>query len=150
VNCCVVGVGNAFRGDDAAGLAVIRLLHDTVPDGVRLVECEGEPVSVIDVWDGCDRVVVVDAMQSGAAPGTIRRLVVGEEPLPAELRSGPSTHLLGIGEAIELARTLGRLPKDVIVYAVEGRDFVAGSELSAPVAAAVAIVAAAVHGEVAH
>jgi hydrogenase maturation protease len=149
MNACVVGVGNSFRGDDAAGLAVIRLLRNTVPPEVRLVECEGEPISVLDSWDGCDRVVIVDAMRSGGAAGTIRKFVIDDEPLPVEL-GAPSTHLLGIGEALELARSLNRLPREVIVYAIEGESFDAGAELSAPVSAAAALVAAAVHGEVAH
>jgi hydrogenase maturation protease len=146
---CVIGTGNPFRGDDAAGLAVIKLLRDTVPEKVRLIECEGEPIGVIDSWKNCDRVVVIDAMRSGARPGTIRKIVLGDEPLPAEF-STASTHLLGVGEAVELARALGRLPRDVVVYGIEGERFETGAELSAPVAAAVALVAAAVHGDVAH
>ena len=41
-----------------------------------------------------------------------------------------STHAVGIGEAIELARTLDRLPGRLIVYAVEGHRFDAGLGLS--------------------
>jgi hydrogenase maturation protease len=86
-------------------------------------------------------------MRSGAPAGTIRRIVVADEPLPPELRRA-STHLLGVGEAVELARALGRLPNDVVVYAIEGERWQAGAELSAAVAAAAAEVAAAIQAEV--
>jgi hydrogenase maturation protease len=142
VSTCVVGVGNAFRGDDAVGLEVVRMLED-----VRVFECEGEPVSLLDTWEGFERVLLVDAMRSGAPAGTIRRIVVADEPLPPELRRA-STHLLGVGEAVELARALGRLPNDVVVYAIEGERWQAGAELSAAVAAAAAEVAAAIQAEV--
>ena len=142
MSACVVGVGNAFRGDDGVGLEVVRLL-----EGVRTFECEGEPVSLLDTWTGFERVFVVDAMQSGAAPGTVRRIDVGEEPLPDDLR-GPSTHLLGIGEAVELARALGRLPRQLVLYGIEGARWDTGAELSPPVAAAALRVAADVEREV--
>jgi len=146
VTCCVIGVGNEFRGDDAVGLVVARTLADDFDGAVRVLECEGEPVSLITAWEGCDRAIVVDATQSGAAPGTIRRIAAHAGPLPASL-SGSSTHLLGIADAIELARALGRLPARTIVYGIEGASFAAGDELSESAAAAAERVAVAIRRE---
>ena len=64
---CVIGVGNALRGDDAVGLEVTRLLEGTVPEGVDVLECEGEPVGLIDAWGDCELAFLVDATVSGAA-----------------------------------------------------------------------------------
>jgi hydrogenase maturation protease len=86
-------------------------------------------------------------MSSGAAPGTIARLDAGDEPLPETLRCGASTHAVTLAEALELARALERLPSRVIVYAVEGRDFTAGTGLSAGVRAALPDVTDAVLAE---
>ena len=124
----MIGLGNAFRGDDAAGLEVARRL------GAR--GFEGEPVSLIEEWRDVDRLVLVDAMQSGAGPGAIRVVAAHEEALPPELKRA-STHLMGAAEAIELARTLGWLPRETYVYAIEGERFDAGSGLSPAAAAAV-------------
>ena len=52
---------------------------------------------------------MIDGVSSGAAPGTLHRFEVADEPLPAELFSS-STHALGVAEAVELARELDRLP----------------------------------------
>jgi hydrogenase maturation protease len=135
----VIGVGNAYRSDDAAGLHVARLLRER---GVEALAYEGEPVTLLDTFAGRDAVVLVDAVRSGAAAGTVHRADASERPLPTELGGVPSTHLLGVGEAIELARTLGRLPASVVVYGIEGESFEAGSELSPAVAAAVEQVVA--------
>ena len=105
----MIGLGNTFRGDDAAGLEVARRL------GAR--RFEGEPVSLIDEWRDVDRLVLVDAMQSGAGAGAIRVVAAHAEALPPELRRA-STHLMGAAEAIELARTLGWLPQETYVYAI--------------------------------
>jgi hydrogenase maturation protease len=143
---CVVGVGNEMRGDDAVGLAVVRALSGTVPEGVAVVECEGEPVSLLSAWEGHARAIVVDATQSDAEPGTIRRIVAADGPLPPAL-AGSSTHLLGLADAVELARALKRLPAATIVYGIEGASFDTGTGLSEQVAAAAEKVAAAIRRE---
>jgi len=141
-------VGNAFRGDDAAGLEVAGLLAGTLPDGVGLLEREGEPTSLIDSWEGAEAVWLVDAVSSGAPAGTVHRLDAGVEELPRELFHA-STHAFGLAEAVELARALGRLPARTIVFGIEGARFEAGDELSAAVGGAAREVAAALRKEVA-
>mgnify|MGYP000147280489 CR=1 FL=1 len=143
----VLGVGNAWRRDDAVGLAVARRLHGSLPAGVEVLEREGEPTSLIEAWAGADAAWVVDAVSSGAPPGTIHRLDARAAPLPAELFRA-STHHLGLPEAVELARALGRLPPRLVVFGVAGARFEAGQELTPAVAAAVEPAAAAVREEV--
>jgi hydrogenase maturation protease len=89
--------------------------------------------------------VVVDAAASGAPPGTIRRFDARAGRLPARLMRS-STHALGVPEAIELARALGRLPARVEVYAIEGARFTAGAELSPAVEQAVGELAESLRG----
>ncbi len=48
-----------------------------------------------------------------------------------------STHLLGVADAIELGRALGRLPARLFVLGIEGERFTTGAALSEPAAAAV-------------
>jgi hydrogenase maturation protease len=125
----VIGVGNSFRGDDAAGREVARRVRERVPRELEVVVCELEPTRLIDAWDGADMAFVVDAVASGAEPGTVHRFDATTEALPSrEFRS--STHALGIGETIELARAIGKLPARVVVFGVEGEAFGSGTELS--------------------
>jgi hydrogenase maturation protease len=146
VKVVVVGVGNAVRGDDAAGLAVAERVRRRAPRGVDVVECEQEPTRLLDAWGGADLALVVDASLSGAEPGTVRRFDAIAEHVPARtFRS--STHAFGIGDAVELGRALGRLPERVVVYGIEGDDFALGSGLSARVVSAVDEVAEAVLAE---
>jgi hydrogenase maturation protease len=132
----VIGLGNAARRDDAAGLIAARRLGG--------LEHEGDPLALLDLWDGAGLAVVIDAVRSGAEPGTIHRFDAGHAPLPAPLRGSTSTHAVGLGEAIELARTLGRLPARLVVYGIEGERFDAGAELTPPVSAAVDAVVTAI------
>jgi hydrogenase maturation protease len=144
----VICVGNAFRGDDAAGLEVAKLLGGTLPDGADVLDREGEPARLIDAFEGAEALWLVDAVSSGAPGGTIHRLDTGEQELPAGLFRA-STHAFGLAEAVELARALGRLPARTVVFGIEGARFEAGDELSPEVAAAVTKVAEALREEVA-
>jgi len=127
----VIGVGNALRHDDAVGLEVARRLRERAgAEGIEVLEQEGEAIALLDMWEQADAVVLVDAARSGSAPGTIHRVDATFEPVPAQLLGSSSTHAVGIDEAIELARALGRLPARVVVYGVEGRRFEAGIGLS--------------------
>ncbi len=144
----VIGVGNAYRRDDGVGLAVVDSIRGRVPAGVAVVPCEDEPSRLIDAWSNAASAVVVDAVSAGAEPGTLHRFDASEEAIPAGVFRA-STHAFGVGEAIELARALGKLPARMLVYGVEGGEFTAGEGLTAPVAAAVETVADAVLGELA-
>jgi hydrogenase maturation protease len=132
----VIGVGNAYRGDDAVGLAVAERLRGRLPTGVTVLDCEQEPTRLLDAWQDADVALVVDAAASDAPPGTVHRFDASGEGLPAHVFRS-STHAFGVGDAVELARALGRLPERVVVYGVEGADFTAGSGLSTHVTAAV-------------
>jgi hydrogenase maturation protease len=141
----LIGVGNAWRGDDGAGLAVARRVREQAPAGVDVREIEGDATALVETWAGADRVVVVDAAASGAPPGTVRRFDARAQPLPAHLLRS-STHAFGVPDAIELARALGRLPRALDVYAIEGERFVAGDRLSPAVERAVQELAATLRG----
>jgi hydrogenase maturation protease len=132
----VIGIGNSWRRDDAAGLEVARRLRPLAPAEVSIDEREGEPAGLLDAWHGAESAVIVDAVRSGASPGTVHRFDAVTAPLPAAT-FGHSTHALGLAEAVELGRALGRLPTHLIVYGIEGDRFDAGAGLSPAVDRAV-------------
>ena len=137
-----------MRGDDAVGLEVAGHLRGTLPPGVEIVEREGEPTSLIDVWDGAEALWIVDAVSSGSQAGTVHRLDASDQALPPDPFRA-STHHVSLAEAVELARAIGRLPGRTVVYGIEGGSFAVGAPLTPAVAAAALDVAAAVRGEVA-
>ena len=141
----VIGVGNEFRRDDGAGPAVIARLRALQPGDaglarVTLAVSDGEPGRLIDLWQGAALAVVIDAVRDTARPaGRVRRL--GPDALASAAGGAASSHRIGLGDTVELARVLGRLPARLTVLAVVGRDFGLGAGLTAEVAAAVAELA---------
>jgi hydrogenase maturation protease len=143
----VIGIGNRWRSDDAAGLEVVERLRGSLPDGVELLEREGEPTSLIDAWSGADAVWIADAVSSGAPPGTLHRLDAAEQELPAEVFR-TSIHHFGLAEAVELARAVGSLPPRLVVFGIEAGRLELGETLTPEVADAVRRAADAVRREV--
>jgi hydrogenase maturation protease len=128
----IIGIGNRYRGDDAAGIIVARHMKEQTPDSVSVIEEGDGGVALMESWKDFDTVILIDAIRSGAKPGTIHRFDATAHPLPSKhFRS--STHIFGVAETIELARTLNLLPPHLIVYGIEGKSFGAGIGLSSEV-----------------
>jgi hydrogenase maturation protease len=139
----VIGVGNEYRRDDGAGLAVATSLRDRVPPGVEVVLTDGEPTRLIEAWTGAALAVVVDAVRADPPrPGRVHRFVL-DRPLTGATRTA-SSHGFGLDDAIRLALALDRMPGRLIVHAIEAADLTLGTGLTPPVAAAVDEVAGAV------
>jgi hydrogenase maturation protease len=95
-----------------------------------------ETADLIDAWTGRNEVILIDAVLSGSAPGTIHKLELGKSILPTEFFKF-STHLFSIPQAIYLSASLGKLPEKMIILGIEGCSFDPGTGLSKEVEGAV-------------
>jgi hydrogenase maturation protease len=129
----IIGCGNPDRSDDGAGILVAQRCRQL---GLNAVEHSGDGLALIELWQGFDDVAVVDAMVSGAKPGSVTVWDPVAQPVCTQNWRG-STHVFGPGEAIELARVIGRLPSCIRIYGIEGAQFELGSEPGPDVLAAV-------------
>lgn len=136
----VIPLGNRSRGDDGVGPAVMDLL---MADG-RTAFAVREPrdaMGMLGCWEGASTAIVVDAAQSGAAPGTIHRIEHADGVVPKDA-GRTSSHGMGLAEALALGEALGRQPPRLVVYAVEASSFEPEAPLTPAVAASVPKVAA--------
>jgi hydrogenase maturation protease len=133
--CTIIGIGNPDRGDDGIGRMVAERLRGQVGDSIDIAALDGEVTALLDCLERADAAYLIDAVSSGAAPGTVHRFDVSATPLPAA-SFATSTHGLGLGEAIELARAMNCLPSPCVVYGIEATAFEGGCPLSPAVDAA--------------
>ena len=146
----VIGIGNEHRGDDAAGLLAVRALRDLLPGdrSAAILEHRGDGASLMELWDGREWVILVDAVRSGCRSGTVTRFDAGDEPVDLE-DQGTSTHAFGPVGAIEMSRILGILPPKVELYGIAGRVFSMGAEPQPAVCEAAREVARAIAAKLA-
>jgi hydrogenase maturation protease len=116
----VIGVGNLLRTDDGVGIHVINALNDLHP-GIDTLDAAMGSVEILEAMRGYDRAVIVDAIETGAEPGTIFRvnLTRGEEP-PVVTHS----HGTDLITTLRLGRQLygEEMPGEIILLAVEAED----------------------------
>jgi len=131
-----LGIGNRFRRDDGAGPALAAALAARALPAVSVAMLSGEGAGLVEAFARAPRVLVFDAVASGAAPGTVHRIDAHAANVPRGFFAY-STHAFSLADAVELARALDALPRELLVYGIEGADFGSGEGLSPAVAAAV-------------
>ncbi len=136
----VIGMGSEYRRDDGAGPAVADEVARTCT-GVDRLGPIAEPLDLLGLWDGADLAVVVDAVRSGADPGTVELIELVEpdatDGRPLESRGATSTHGIGLAGVLRLSRAVGGAPGRVVVVGIEGDDFSQGMGLTPAVERAV-------------
>jgi len=118
----VIGIGNRDRGDDGVGPAVVDELRRREAPVATIVR-EGDLADLALLWRAHTDVLIVDACRTGNPLGTVRRLDPAAAATAAETGASLSTHGVGVADAIELARRLGRLPPRLVLIGIEGRRF---------------------------
>lgn len=142
----VVGVGNEIMRDDGVGPQVIAELEShpaTGSDEVRLYDAGTTAFLALEALSGCERAIVVDAIRTGAEPGTIREYRYVDGAFDGEAPE-MTMHDVSFTEALEYAREAYDLPDDVLVLGVEPATIEPGTELSEPVDRAVPAVVGAI------
>ena len=145
----VIGVGNEYRGDDGAGIIATRKIRAMQLPGVEVRENPSDALALIDAWKGFDFVIVIDAVftEEDHRNVKIHRFEAHENRIPSSIFNY-STHVFGLSEAIELARSLCQLPRVLIVYGIEGICFEERVGISAEVKQAVSEVTDQVIGDI--
>lgn len=125
-SCVVIGIGNPNFKDDAIGLEVIEALRqdEEVLEFVDLESFWNIDLKVIDTMLGYEKAIVVDAMKTGAEPGTIFEFD-GKTTWERVYASG--THSMSIFEVIRIGYTIfpEEMPKEVKVIGIEGKEVLA-------------------------
>ncbi len=139
MNILILGLGQSLRGDDAAGLEAVRRWQERFPGtAARLrVETAGLPgLGLLDLLEGMDAVLLVDAVQAASPPGTLLRL--GMEELAAFTPGSASAHGWGVAETLQVGFSLypWLAGMQVVLIGIVGKNFDLGEGLSAGVNAA--------------
>ena len=141
----VIGVGQRYRGDDEVGLIVAERVRALAPD-VEVMTESTDAADLLNVLEGAEACVAIDAARYGGAPGAILRIDADE--VAAMRGAATSSHGNALAEAVALGSALGALPSRFRVVAVVGSNFRLGDPMSAAVQSRIPDAVAAVLDEV--
>ncbi|MBW6511151.1 MAG: HyaD/HybD family hydrogenase maturation endopeptidase [Desulfuromonadaceae bacterium] len=115
----VLGLGNMLMNDDALGVKIVQVLQSDYrfPPQVKVIDGGTLGLDLLPMLEGIDRLLIIDALEIGAHPGTILR-VTGDE-VPRVFASKLSIHQMGVQDLLTVAELQGYLPRELVVWGVQ-------------------------------
>jgi hydrogenase maturation protease len=136
----VLGIGNLLMNDDAAGVRVVQALTGkfAFPEEVMLLDGGTLGLDLLPYLEGVDRLLVVDAVETGDAPGTLVRLTGDDIPLTLATKVSP--HQMGLKDLLLVADLQGHAAAEMVLWGVQPASIDMDIEMSPEVAVAVILL----------
>ncbi|MBC8018842.1 MAG: HyaD/HybD family hydrogenase maturation endopeptidase [Verrucomicrobia bacterium] len=133
----VLGIGNLVMSDDGVGVKVVQKLQREYrfAETVEIMDGGTLGLDLLPKLEGIERLIVVDAVETGEKPGTCVRLV-GEE-LPIALETKVSPHQMGLKDLLSVAELIGHSPREMVLIGVQPGSIEMDTELTPEVEAKV-------------
>lgn len=143
----VLGLGNTIMTDDGFGVRVVEALSSRYrfPEEVSLLDGGTLGLDLLPRLEGIERLLIIDALEMHAPPGTVFRLE-GEE-VPRAFAGKLSVHQMGVQDLLAVSELMGHLPRELVVWGVQPESIEMGTELTAAASAALEPVVDGVIGE---
>jgi hydrogenase maturation protease len=129
----VLGIGNLVMSDDGVGVKVVQRLQCEYrfAESVEVMDGGTLGLDLLPKLEGIERLIVVDAVETGEKPGTCVRLT-GEE-LPIALATKVSPHQMGLKDLLSVAELMGHSPGEMVLIGVQPGSIEMDTELTADV-----------------
>jgi hydrogenase maturation protease len=136
----VLGLGNILLSDEGVGVRVVERLQELYefPQEVQVLDGGTLALDLLPYVEETDRLLVIDALEMGAEPGTVARLESDE--VPAFLSVKLSPHQMGLADLLAAARLRELYPRQLVLWGVQPGVMSPGLELSSAVAAQVEVL----------
>jgi hydrogenase maturation protease len=118
-NALVIGLGNPIMADDGLGIAALEQLRTgwIIPPSVRLVDGGTWGMNLLPVVEEAEEMILLDAIDQGAPPGTL--VVLEREQVPRYFGLKLSPHQVDLREVLALAELRGRLPGRLLAMGLQ-------------------------------
>lgn len=134
----VLGVGNILLSDDGAGVHAAQILAQRLPtpSEIRVLDAGTLGFALLGYLEDADRLIVFDAADFGAEPGTVRCLECAAlDGFLTDVTRKRSVHEVGLAELLDMARLQETLPPSRALICIQAQDLKWGTEPTAPVRA---------------
>jgi hydrogenase maturation protease len=126
----LIGLGNLLMRDEGVGVQAVRALEERyeLPPELEVVDGGTAGLDLLPYIEGCDRVLLVDAVNFRKEPGYIG--VLENEEIPALFAAKESLHHLGLMDVLAVARLLDAFPREICLIGIQPQSLDIGIELS--------------------
>jgi len=149
LSALLLGLGNLLMNDDSLGVRIVQQLitEYRFPDGLKLLDGGTLGLDLLPYLEGVERLLVVDAVDTGSPPGTLVRLA-GDE-IPYALATKVSPHQMGLKDLLTVADLQGHAPGEMVLWGIQPASIEMDLRLSPEVAASMTPLLQEVLGELA-
>jgi len=116
----VLGLGNVLWADEGFGVRAVEALHAAYhfPPQVRVMDGGTQGIFLIPWVRSCKRLLILDAIDYGLEPGTIK--VIRDEEVPRFMGARKmSMHQAGFQEVLMTAKFSGDFPEHIALVGVQ-------------------------------
>ena len=130
MNIAVFGIGNILLSDDGVGVHVINKLNSEYcfPESVELIDGGTKGLDLMPLFEGRDKVLIIDAANFRKEPGTIG-FIEGDK-IPAFLGAKLSVHHIGLPDMLFVARLMNTTPREMCLIGIQPKSMETGTDLS--------------------
>jgi hydrogenase maturation protease len=136
----VIGLGNPILSDDGVGVRVAEDVQRLLPKATEIIVTEVSVggLTLMESMVGFDRVILIDAIQlKNNKPGRIRRMSLQDLHEISPTQHSASPHDTNLITALEMGQRIGlKIPKEIIIFAIEVENVLDFSEELTPAVAA--------------
>lgn len=131
----VLGIGNLVMSDDGVGVKVVQRLQEEYPppDFVDFMDGGTLGLDILPRLEGIERLVIIDAVETGNIPGTLVRLAGDQIPLALETKVSP--HQMGLKDLLSVSLLMGNAPREMVLIGVQPGSIEMDTELTPEVGA---------------
>lgn len=128
----IMGIGNWLSTDDGVGVHAAQSLAQDPPPGTLVVDAGTDVLSALSFLENAARVLLIDAVQCGSEPGTVRRFTESDLLQPERIHTAHTVNLLASRHLLPP----GADWPEFLILGVEPASMTYGMDLSPAVAAA--------------
>ncbi len=136
----ILGLGNILLGDEGVGVRVVErlLARYDFPQDTQVMDGGTLALDLLPYVEDADRLLVIDAVDLRAEPGTVVRIANEEVPVFLSVKLSP--HQMGLADILSAAHLRGHLPGEMVLRGVQPGVIDTTLDLSAPVATQVDVL----------
>lgn len=126
----ILGVGNLLLSDEGIGIHAVKQLLETqrLPEDVEIIDGGTAGLNLLYYLEGVDRLVIIDAVETGGPPGTMVRLA--GDKIPAYMALKVSPHEITLPDFLAAAKLRDLYPREVVVWGMQPESLEVGIDLS--------------------
>lgn len=126
----ILGLGNVLLKDEGAGIAAINIIRDSFRfiGDVDIIDGGTLGLDLLHIVGGCEKVLIVDAVDFGKEPGYVGLLE--KEEIPQTLFWKPSAHNIGLSDLMSALRLIEQMPDKLCLVGIQPEALTPGIEIS--------------------